>query len=232
MSEGFQFKQFYVRHDRCAMKVGTDGVLLGALADGGSKILDIGTGSGLCAMMMAQRFPEARITGIDIDSEACQQAAENARAFSEEIEIRHTSLEDFADTTGDTFDAIISNPPYFEETTGCPDIQRDKARHASSLPYSTMLRCSKKLLSDDGTITIIIPTSAVGRIEHECAYLGLFIVRRINIKPTPKKPEKRTLLYIKKRNEGNNGCSVETQTLNTEGQRSAWYAEITKDFYL
>lgn len=209
------------------MKVGTDGVLLGALAWGcNGRILDIGTGTGLCAMMMAQRFPEAGITGIDIDKDACQQAKENCSVFSN-INIVNTSLQNF-EAEG-KYDALLSNPPFFEETLGCPDKNRDIARHTSSLPYSLLLSRCKQLLAEDGTLTLIIPTQAVPRIEEESAYNGLFIVSRLHIKTTSKKAPKRTLLYLRHHPAP---PTTSEHVLMDNGQRSQWYAEITKDFYL
>ena len=222
MSEGFHFKRFYVRHERCAMKVGTDGVLLGALAAGPSSphpvldtepsphILDIGTGSALCSLMMAQRFPQSLIIGIDVDNDACRQAEENVSQspFKDRITIKHTSLQDFRNESRQ-FDSIICNPPFF--------------------PYSTLISRCKELLSPDGTLTIIIPTLAVNRIEEECALYSLFIVRRLHIKTTENKQPKRTLLYIRHHPAP---IVTSTHTLTEGGERSEWYAEITKDFYL
>ena len=243
MSQGFQFQQFYVRHDRCAMKVGTDGVLLGALATGGKKVLDIGTGTGLCALMLAQRYTDATITAIDIDKDACSQATENVSEspFGGRIEVIHASLEDFSETADSQYDAIISNPPYFEEELACPDNQRDKARHTTSLPFSSLIECSKSLLTDDGTLTLILPTSALSRIEEECAYASMFIVKKIYIRTTEKKVPKRVVIYIRKHPAP---IESETQTLMIQNptvncklstvysKRSPWYEALTETFYL
>ena len=252
MSLGFQFQQFYVRHDKCAMKVGTDGVLLGALATGGKSALDIGTGTGLCALMMAQRFPDALITAIDIDDDACQQANENVAdsPFSGRIKVLHTSLKDFASSHEDCYDSIFSNPPYFEENLNCPDKARNDARHTSSLPFSELISCSKRLLTDDGTLTLILPSSALSRIESECAYANMFIVKKIFIRTTEKKAPKRIILYIRKHPAP---IESETQTLMVQSvqgskvqggansmfnlqssivQRTPWYEDLTKNFYL
>lgn len=110
---GFKFKQFEIHQDRCAMKVGTDGVLLGAWAPGGKRILDVGSGTGLISLMMAQRFPEAQVLGIDMDGEACEEAAENVAAspFADRVEIECCRLQDYH--SAESFDAIVSNPPFF-----------------------------------------------------------------------------------------------------------------------
>ena len=247
MNKGFQFQQFFVRHDRCAMKVGTDGVLLGALATGGKKVLDIGTGTGLCALMLAQRYPDAMITAIDIDKDACEQATENVAEspFSGRIEVVNVSLENYERAALDTstcrhdvitkenrppFDSIISNPPFFEENLACPDNQRDKARHTTSLPFSSLIECSKSLLADEGTLTLILPTTALSRIETECAYANMFITRKIFICTTEKKAPKRIVLYIMKHP---SPVESETQVLMVQGvQRSPWYEALTETFYL
>ena len=245
MTNGFQFQQFYVRHDRCAMKVGTDGVLLGALAIGGKKVLDIGTGTGLCALMLAQRYPDAIITAIDIDEDACSQAVENVAEspFNGRIEVVHTSLEDYAETADSQYDAIISNPPYFEEELACPDSQRDKARHTTSLPFSSLIECSKSLLADDGILTLILPATALSRIEAECAYASMFITRKIFICTTENKAPKRIVLYIRKHP---SPVESERQVLMVKEvqhsmfnvqcsmtqRRSPWYEALTETFYL
>ena len=245
MTNGFQFQQFYVRHDRCAMKVGTDGVLLGALAIGGKKVLDIGTGTGLCALMLAQRYPDAIITAIDIDEDACSQAVENVAEspFNGRIEVVHTSLEDYAETADSQYDAIISNPPYFEEELACPDSQRDKARHTTSLPFSSLIECSKSLLADDGILTLILPATALSRIEAECAYASMFITRKIFICTTENKAPKRIVLYLRKHP---SPVESERQVLMVKEvqhsmfnvqcsmtqRRSPWYEALTETFYL
>lgn len=230
MSLGFQFKQFYVHHDECAMKVGTDGVLLGALAEGGRRILDIGTGTGLCALMMAQRFENATITAIDIDTDACRQASQNIAEspFSERIKIVNAA---FSSAIGkaEEYDSIISNPPYFEEELSCPDVKRNNARHTSSLPFSTLINDSKALLSDKGVITLIVPASVLSRIEEECAYANMFITKKIFICTKENKKPKRVVVYIRKHSEP---VVSETQVLTTDGSRSAWYQDVTKNFYL
>lgn len=241
----FRFKQFKVQQDRCAMKVGTDGVLLGALATGGRRILDIGTGTGLVALMMAQRFPESRLTAIDIDGDACSQATQNAAGspFGDRVTVQHTALADFAaDSSGcGAYDAIVCNPPFFENSLECPDDRRTAARHTSSLPFAELAANAARLLSDGGTMTVIVPTDAVTRMEAECAYCSLCIARRLHIKTVERKSPKRTLLYIMKLSSGSQNVgvgeaiednSVETQCLMENGQRSEWYSTVCRDFYL
>lgn len=240
----FTFKQFTVRHDRCAMKVGTDGVLLGATAVGGTRILDIGTGTGLVALMMAQRYPHAHIVGIDINADACQQARDNVLAspFRENIEIVHASLQEYMGATDSSlltlnsslqrpsaFPAICCNPPFFEESLQCPDDARNTARHAGSLPYSVLLSDAAQLLTDDGTLTLIIPTTSLPRIEAESAFAHLFIHRLLHIRTVERKAPKRTIVFLGKHLQP---LEVQTHALMQNGTRSPWYQDITKDFYL
>ena len=226
----FTFKQFTIHQDRCAMKVGTDGVLLGAWANGGNNILDIGTGTGLVALMMAQRFPEARVTGIEIDSDAAVQAQENVQhsPFCGRIEIKHSALQDF--TSQIKYDAITCNPPFFEESLKCPDKTRNTARHTNTLPYSTLFEHCRDILTDDGTLNIIIPSDYLSRVQQECAYCSLFINETLYIKTTERKPAKRVLLAIGKHI--NNSLRSDTVILMNNAKHSEWYDNLTKDFYI
>jgi len=225
----FKFKEFTVHQDRCAMKVGTDGVLLGACARGGTRILDIGTGTGLVAMMMAQRYPDALITGIDIDHDATVQASQNIEAspYKGRIVIKHTDLSNF--TSEMLYDSIVCNPPFFENSLTSPDDQRTAARHSASLPFPTLFNRIAAFLSNDGVCTIIIPTNILGRIEEECSYNNLFINKKLFIKTVERKAAKRVILNISKHIAS---TDTTTQCLMTEGHRSTWYEDICKDFYL
>jgi len=139
----FRFKQFTVFHDKCAMKVGTDGVLLGAWTDlkDTQKILDVGTGTGLIALMLAQRNPAALIDAIDIDPLALEQAEANSRnsPFSDRIAVKESSFQAFARLTGKQFDLIVSNPPYFSDSLMPPDRQRAQTRHSVTLTLDDLL---------------------------------------------------------------------------------------------
>ena len=131
MNDSFSFKQFTINQDRTAMKVGTDGVLLGAWARGGQRILDVGCGTGLISLMMAQRFEWAEVTGIDIDFDASEQASDNVRnsPFAGRVKIFNESLQSFGNKYVGNFDSIVCNPPFFTCSLTSPDEQRTKARH-------------------------------------------------------------------------------------------------------
>lgn len=223
----FQFKQFKILQSRCAMKVGTDGVLLGAWACGGKEILDIGTGTGLIALMMAQRFPEANVLGIDIDTDACLQAKDNVACSPFKVEIEEGSI---VDKNG-LFDCIVSNPPFFENSLECPDSGRTKARHASLLSYHQLMESVCRLLSEQGEFSVVIPTDCKSRLEEEAVFAGLFKVRECGIKTTNKKSVKRYLMAFRKHPVPNPEYSLEV-LMNENGGRSQWYSQLTEAFYL
>lgn len=230
----FQFRQFVVHQQRCAMKVGTDGTLLGAWAaapSGQCRILDIGTGTGLIALMMAQRYPEAEVTGIDIDEDAVAQADENVRLspFSERIRICHLDILNFADTIG--FDAIVSNPPYFVDSLACPDDQRTIARHAVSLTYEQLMHQVYRLLKDEGRFSVVVPSDCRAKIEAAACLEGFFTTRVCLIKTTPRKQPKRQLIEFQKHPVSElDICEGVIEVF--PNVRSEWYQQLTKEFYI
>lgn len=230
----FQFRQFVVHQQRCAMKVGTDGTLLGAWAaapSGQCRILDIGTGTGLIALMMAQRFPEAEVTGIDIDEDAVTQADENVSLspFSERIRICHLDILNFADTIG--FDAIVSNPPYFVDSLACPDDQRTIARHAVSLTYEQLMHQVYRLLKDEGRFSVVVPSDCRAKIEAAACLEGFFTTRVCLIKTTPRKQPKRQLIEFQKHPVSELDISEGVIEVSPN-VRSEWYQQLTKEFYI
>lgn len=176
----FQFKQFTIHQKHCAMKVGTDGTLLGAWAQvpsASARILDIGTGTGLIALMMAQRFPKASVLGIDIDPDAVMQAKDNvaASSFASRITICHKNILDFKDSVG--FDAIVSNPPFFVDALTCPDHQRTMARHTLSLTYEGLMKSAFRLLKPDGFFSLVIPSENRTLLDKDAYLAGFFFSR-------------------------------------------------------
>ena len=230
----FQFRQFIVHQQRCAMKVGTDGTLLGAWAlapSGKCRILDIGTGTGLIALMMAQRFPESSVLGIDIDPEAVAQATENVRLspFSERIKILQEDVMKFDDTYD--FDSIVSNPPYFVDSLECPDDQRTMARHTVSLTYEGLIRQAFRLLKDDGCLSLVIPSESRSLIESAASLEGFFLSRVCLIKTTPRKQPKRQLIEFRKHSVKE--LIIEEGIIeDLPNVRSSWYQQLTKEFYI
>ena len=199
----FRFQQFLVRHDRCAMKVGTDGVLLGAWARGGERILDIGTGTG------------------------------DDSPFANRIHVICNSIQHFAmeEDRQKVYDAIVSNPPYFENALKNPDKGRLVARHSDTLPFSELFKAVKLLLTEEGEFSVVIPTEYRGRLEEEALLQGFSLSRICAIKTTPRKPERRFLLAFRQ----HPSAIIEENVGILELQpnvRSEWYDNLTKDFYI
>lgn len=213
------------------MKVGTDGVLLGAWAQGGRRILDIGSGTGLISLMMAQRFPEAEVVGIDMDADACGQARENVMAspFRDRVEIECCRLQDFGGTG--VFDAIVSNPPFFVDSLKNPDSKRTMARHTDSLPFRDLFAGVKRLLSDDGIFSAIVPVEVVEQFVAESCILGFYLIRKCGVKTVERKQPKRFMLSFAKHRILPYEEHVETM-MDSQGNRSEWYRKITEEFYL
>lgn len=233
----FSFKRFTIRQERCAMKVGTDGVLLGAWAAFGMEaarvrsILDIGTGTGLIALMMAQRFSNAKVTAIDIDEEAAEQAKENIQAspFSHNINVLHKSLQEYIHYNKENeesvkFDVVVCNPPFYDNSLTCPDPRRTTARHNSTLPFATLIKGAMSLMADDGVLAIVIPTECRQKIEDEAIFAGLMLRKRTAVVTKEGKKPKRYLIEFCKKSD-----MMEERVLSLESDE---YRALTADFYL
>ena len=238
----FRFKQFYIEDSKCAMKVGTDGVLLGCWAptshlpldDLRFTILDIGTGSGLIALMLAQRCPEARIDAIDIDGAAVEQARENVEIsnFKFQISVFRSSLQEWQ---GGPYDLIVSNPPYFQNSLKNPDKGRQTARHTDTLRYEELIKHSVRLLAPNGQLALILPAEAEKEVRGLAAAEMLTLTHVTRVFSKASKPARRVMLCFAKLEIGDCKLEIEEDTLvleNEKGGRSAAYSELTKDFYL
>lgn len=224
----FSFKQFTIEQDLCAMKVGTDGVLLGAWAAGGDRVLDVGTGTGVIALMMAQRCPEAYVNAIDVDEGAVRQARENvARAGREEhIEVTRIAVQALArdvDYHG-VFDAVVSNPPFFVDALKAPDDRRNMARHADTLTYAELMEAAWHLLNDEGVLSVVVPFDYRQKMEDEATFQGFFLRRVCAVRTKAGEPARRYLLAFRKR-----PCRCQRSEM-TIGDET--YRLLTKDFYL
>lgn len=233
-NNSFTFQKFTIHQDRCAMKVGTDGVLLGAWAHGGKRILDIGTGTGLVAIMMAQRFVDAHVTAVEIDHNAALQACNNASCspFASRIGIVETSIQNFEVYGTQLFDSIVSNPPFFTDSLKNPDSQRATARHADTLPYRDLFTAVKRLLAEDGEFSAIIPSDCLTSFIAEAYLAHLVPIRRLAIRTTPRKQPKRHLVSFGHTSSASNATNEEQCLMNPDGSQSEWYINLTSDFYL
>lgn len=229
----FKLKQFSIIQEKSAMKVGVDGILLGAWADvsGCERILDVGTGTGLIALIMAQRS-EALITAVELEENAAKEARYNAEttAWKKRIEICHDSFQNFVNGSSNKYDLIVSNPPYFKNSLKARSEQRTVARHNDSLPFDELVRGAAKLLSNKGKFSVIIPINSVEELLELGIENHLYLCRKTKIKANKNKKCKRVMLEW---------CREETTSTdnvlvlsNSDGTPSEEYKELTGEFYL
>ena len=230
----FQFKKFTVHHDKCAMKVGTDGILVGVWTNVSNSlsVLDIGTGSGLIALMLCQRSRQLNIDAIDIDLDAATQATENIMAspFSNQINVIHSCLQSYTDSCLKKYDLIVSNPPFFADSLKSPIPKRSIARHTETLQIDDLLFYSSRLLNENGRISLIYPFDYKVQIAQLALSNSLHITRLTNVHPTPSSKAKRILIELSKKE-----CETETNDLTIEKERHRYTEEFTalvRDFYL
>lgn len=230
----FQFKKFLIKQEKSAMRVGTDGVLLGAWADvsNAKNILDIGTGTGLIAIMLAQRS-EAKITGIEIEYNAAFEASENAQnsPWKERIHIINQPFQNFAIQTTERFDTIVSNPPFFSNAIKNQHEQKSIARHNHLLPFADLIDGVLMLLTSNGKFSIILPVNEANDFTNLAENSGLFLSKRLEIKPSTLKIANRYLMEFSK-----NKVDTIIDTLsifedNCTNYTTA-YKQLTADFYL
>ena len=235
MSKPFLFKQFQVHQDRCAMKIGTDGVLLGAwtsLEHKPMSILDIGAGTGVVTLMLAQRSHAETIDAIEIDEDAYEQCVENFEAsyWADRLFCYHASLDEFVNEMDDKYELIVSNPPFYSEIMASGNESRDMARQNQSLPFGDLLSSVVQLLAENGTFSTIIPFKEEEGFLKLAAAINLHPKRLMRIKGNPKSEIKRSLLELQI-----GKTSVEIENLTIESARHQYtkeYIDLTKDFYL
>jgi len=232
----FQFKQFSVEQDRCAMKIGTDGVLLGAwtpIENNPHSILDIGTGTGIIALMLAQRSTSEQIDALEIDENAYEQATDNFEnsPWNDRLFCFHAGLDEFVEEPEDEYDLIVSNPPFYSEDYKSNNEQRDLARFQDAMPFEDLIEAVALLLSESGIFAVIIP------IKEESTFLALaenhelFPIKITRVKGTPTSETKRTLLAFSRYEITN----FPVDELIIETARHSYtpeYIALTKDFYL
>ena len=232
----FQFKQFTVQQDRCAMKIGTDSVLLGAWTPIENKpfsILDIGAGTGILSLMLAQKSAAEQIDSLEIDEDAYEQCVENFEnsPWSDRLFCFHAGLDEFIEEPEDEYDIIISNPPFYSEDYKSDNSQRDLARFQDALPFEDLVEAADLLLSENGIFAVIIPFKEEERFIDLCAEVELFPVKVTRVKGSYTTPIVRSLLAFKRYE-----LSVlEADELVIEINRHKYtddYINLTKDFYL
>ncbi len=235
MSSTFKFKEFTVNQDKCAMKIGTDGVLLGAWASLEAEpntILDIGAGTGVIALMLAQRCHAESIEAIEIDDAAYEQCVENFEGspWGDRLYCFHAGLDELVDETDDPYDLIVSNPPFYSEEVSSGDTARDLARQNSSLPFEDLLQGVSRLLAPKGSFAVIIPHKEEPKFLEQAAALGLYPNRITHIKGNTLAPIKRSLLQLSFQKEN---TYLDELTIETERHKyTTAYQNLVKAFYL
>ncbi len=233
--DSFSFKQFVIRQDRYAMKVGTDGVLLGAWAQcpsGAERILDIGSGTGLITLMMAQRFPHARVNGLELDLDATLQAVENLRNSPFDARVTVSNCDVRKILGAGHWECIVCNPPFYTEDVQSPNSARALARSAQTLTFEELWRCVDTLLLPDGQFNVVIPAKEYVGFHRHAIALGFSLVRCTQVRTTQQKPPKRVLLcYLRGTSDAPAVCD-EIVLTQADGSRSPQLQELTKDFYL
>ena len=234
-NNSFQFKQFRIIQEKSAMKVGMDGVLIGSWTDASKakRILDVGTGTGLIALMMAQKNSSAQIDAIEIDPDAFQEAVLNVKQspWNDRIRIELSSFQDFAELTSLKYDLIVSNPPFFSNGVKAPLENRAQARHSDSLPLDVLISGAANMLPAKGRITLVLPIECFQEIEQLSASNKLFISRLCRVKPNPQKSDFRILIELT-----NVESTIQEENLMIEFEKhhdyTPEYKMLTKDFYL
>ena len=232
----FHFKEFTVLQDKTAMKIGTDAVLLGAwcpVNNNPISVLDIGAGTGILSLMLAQRTNAQQIDSLEIDDEAYQQCVENFEnsKWNDRLFCYHAGLDEFIDEPEDTYDIIISNPPFYSENFKTQNSQRDLARFIDALPFEDLVNAADLLLSENGIFAVIIPYKEEEKFINLCAKAEFYPIKITRVKGTPTTEIKRSLLAFKR---------FELSTLEVEEliivtsrhKYTNQYINLTKDFYL
>jgi tRNA1Val (adenine37-N6)-methyltransferase len=234
-NDSFEFKKFKIKQDKCAMRVSTDAVLLGAwvIPNGAATILDIGTGTGIIALMLAQKS-KALITAIDIDKNSTEQAKLNVAEsiYSDRVVVKHLSLQELVKTTTQKFNLIVTNPPYFIDSLKANNDNRTLARHTDSLSFDDLIFGVKKLLDEKGKFCLILPKNEAIIFREKAENKGLYLSKLMRIRTTKEKSsEKRHLMQFEfKESE----FSESTLVIEEDSHRNYTkeYKELTKDYYI
>ncbi|MFD1161061.1 tRNA1(Val) (adenine(37)-N6)-methyltransferase [Hwangdonia seohaensis] len=235
MNKPFKFKQFTINQDRCAMKIGTDSVLLGtwcSLKNNPFSVLDIGAGTGVISLMLAQRSNAELIDAIEIDDNAYEQCVDNFEAspWGDRLFCYHASLEAFTEEIEDKYDVIVSNPPFYSEDYKTEKKARDLARFTDAMPFEHLVDSVSKLLSEHGTFSVIIPFKEESKLIELASRAHLFPNNLLHVKGHPNSEIKRSLIEFSFRE-----SAIKTDALIIETERHQYtkeYINLTKDFYI
>lgn len=236
----FKFKHFSVSHHQSSMKVGVDGVLIGSWVEveGATKVLDVGTGCGLIALMLAQRCPTAKVIGIDIDEASIDEAEENVATsiWAERISVLQTSFQEFIHNESQRrFDLIVSNPPFFDSGVTNTITSREKARHQGSLSPTSLLVGSSKILIPGGSLAMVVPSELYSDLDIKARELGFMLMKSCFVRGHEGAPYKRCLLQWKLSENASCAIDTENEYLTLEQDRGVpteEYRSLCKDFYL
>lgn len=231
----FKFKQFSIKQDRCAMKVGTDAVLLGAwtpIEHNPQSILDIGSGTGILALMLTQRSKAEQIDAIEIEDNAYEQCVENLEhsPWNDRLFCYHASLLEFTEEIEKKYDLIVSNPPFYPESYKTENVRRDLARFHDALPFEHLLEGVSKLLSKDGIFSVIIPFIDEENFRNLASKVDLFPNKILHVRGNPTSKIKRSFIAFSFQK-----SDVKVEELIIETSRHQYtkaYINLTKDFYL
>lgn len=233
----FRFKHFSVSHIASSMKVGVDGVLIGAWAgETATKILDAGTGCGLISLMMAQRFSDSQVDAIDIDEGSVEEARNNFTnsEWSRRLKVKKVSFIDLDTEKGELYDLIVSNPPFYSSGITNPGSPREKARHQHSLSPYTLLSKGSTLITDEGRISFICPSEIYKSCLEEAENHGMMLIRSCFVRNREGKSFKRVMLEFGKKLKGMNACEIreEELTMFKDNEPTQEYRDLCKEFYL
>lgn len=234
IKDRFEFKQFTIEQDQCSMKVGTDGILLGAWADieQNDQVLDIGTGTGLISLMLAQRAQNATVHSVEIDEKAWGQAKDNFKnsPFATRLTAFHEPIQDYASRSRDSYDLIVSNPPFFSGGTFSANQSRNDVRHTVKLPNGDLLSSTRRLLKPEGRFCVVLPLIEGLRLKERALTYGLYCTKLTEVVPKTGKAPNRVLMQFEKRE--NDLVENSMNVWKDEDQYSETFVGMTKDFYL
>ena len=229
----FSFKQFTVQQSDCALKVCTDACLFGAWVaahvkdDAPTTILDIGAGTGLLSLLLAQKIPAAQIDAVEIDNAAAAQAASNVEATDWNIKVHNTAIENFSSIK---YQHIISNPPFFSNDLKSDDALRNTAMHSTTLTLASLFTCAVNLLEKEGNFSVLIPFARVTELEKLAAQFGLPIFKKALVQQTPTHEPFRAMYILS--NAVTSPAEVEQIIIKENEQYTASFATYLKDYYL